>query len=500
MTQSIAPQRATVPPLTARARPLFWAAAALLSVAALVVPYLEPSPLAAVMGRILLTVSLCAAASALEHRLTSAVRRSSLVISAAVAGLLVLAGTTIALVGYLVGLGLSSAWLPVAISSVPVSAAGVWLAAASLGTLLAKPLISRRIGWSLRLRVACTVAIGLVLTTLLVAVAPTVLVPSAMRLLHMVREYVGASASSDPILAALGPVAVPDDLFVGGAAVALLFGLPLVLSATTKLVDSFVLQLSELLYVVRAFGKGRTEVRARVGGSSEQHAIAQSLNGLVESLERRQSASRLYGHQSDANTLERLAASSPTVTPATREASVLVAELRGTLEELKGLEPEEASELLEQLMSALAASVTKEIGYLHRLAVDSLVVVFNGPIRHEDHAMRATRCAIEMMTQLAALNRSEQFSSIGKLSLSIGVVTGPVTFATSLCATPRFVFSGPTADLAFSLARVAPHGHVLVNHDNAERLPIYMPSVELAPTTCGRRGQDVSAHRVWPPP
>jgi class 3 adenylate cyclase len=501
---TIAHARASAARQAPRSLPLFWIAVVVLGVGAFFMPRFNASHPAELVARVVLALALCAAGSAIEHKLFTTRRARAASHAAGSALVLLVAGLVVALLGWLAVLAWAHASTAVGMLGMAVSVAGIWLSSTALGTLMAMPLSSPRPSWSVRFRITAAIGIAIGVTAALVAAAPRGIVPLATRLSQTARTHVGSGTGlADFKFMALLPQAGTGWLLVASTAIVLLVGFPMVLSATTKLADEFVVQLSELSDVVRALAEGRTRARARIGGSPEQRAIARSVNELVDTFEQTQRIQHVFGPQTGPVILELLKVAHPptaAMSDAIQEASVLVSEVRDLPEEIKVLGPAESGALLGAFFEQLSAVIAKYEGYLHRLTADSVVVVFNGPIAQNDHAARAARCAIELMTELVALNRSEQFGSIGKIGISIGIASGPISISSSHHATPRYMVFGPTVELAFALARVAPPGHVLVNDGNAEYLPMYMPSVTLAQVVPPGYKQSVTPHRVWPPP
>jgi class 3 adenylate cyclase len=56
---------------------------------------------------------------------------------------------------------------------------------------------------------------------------------------------------------------------------------------------------------------------------------------------------------------------------------------------------------------------------------------------------------------------------------------------------PRYMVLGATLELASRLANLTPSGQFLVTQENAEKLPIFLPSVMLPRSACAGR------HTLW---
>jgi class 3 adenylate cyclase len=287
-----------------------------------------------------------------------------------------------------------------------------------------------------------------------------------------------------------------------GFVVGLLFlGLPAVFGACTKIVDAALERIATLRAVAEAVGAGRIELRADEAGNREIVDLSRRFNDMLEALVRTRLLERIFGRRSDA-ALERLRAQhrEGTITPQLSTATIAVIEVRDLSSVATSGSPEMFLALLGKFFERVAASVDKYEGYLLRASPDSLVAVFNAPFQHSDHMVRGTRCAIELQTELVALNR-DHTRGMGKLIVAVGVASGPVVTGTTMNAQgPRYLIAGETLELATQLADLTPAGQVWVNQANAETLPMYIPSVMLAALTLRGKNQIIAPYRVWPPP
>ena len=285
--------------------------------------------------------------------------------------------------------------------------------------------------------------------------------------------------------------------------VALLIALPAALSASRRLVAQTFEGIALLESASETVAAGRLELRIEhSGGSREVRGLVRAYNEMLHSLGRVRALERAFAPKSAA-ALSRLRrhVQSPLIAPEQREATFVVAELRDLVELSEAAAPDRVLALLDRFFSTISAAVDKYEGHLERLDAGGFVAVFNLPLGQSDHMTRATRCAIECQTELVALKRGEQPALAGKLTLAIGVASGPVISGSiEGNGQPRYVALGETLELAARLATFTPAGQVWVNQRNAEALPLHIPSVMLAAISLRGRVQPVAPFRVWPPP
>ncbi|MFN2545544.1 MAG: adenylate/guanylate cyclase domain-containing protein [Actinomycetota bacterium] len=109
----------------------------------------------------------------------------------------------------------------------------------------------------------------------------------------------------------------------------------------------------------------------------------------------------------------------------TRVATALFADISGFTALADRLDAEELHEVIEPVISRLAAVAEREGGYIAKYAGDALLVLFGAPDPEPDHVDRAVRTAAEMHVQLTRLI-PELPEAAADLFLHIGVDTGDV--------------------------------------------------------------------------
>ena len=85
------------------------------------------------------------------------------------------------------------------------------------------------------------------------------------------------------------------------------------------------------------------------------------------------------------------------------EITILFLDLRGFTAFSDNAEPEEVMEFLRHYHSEMGRLIFKYEGTLERFMGDGIVVIFNHPIRCEDHTRKATQMAIEMRDRVKEL-------------------------------------------------------------------------------------------------
>ena len=107
-----------------------------------------------------------------------------------------------------------------------------------------------------------------------------------------------------------------------------------------------------------------------------------------------------------------------------RELTVLFSDIRGFTTISERLSPEALVELLNQYLGAMTDIVFDHDGTLDKYIGDAIMAVWGAPIPQEDHAARACRAAVDMVTRLRDLNRGWQERGWPPLFIGIGLNTG----------------------------------------------------------------------------
>src|SRR5690349_14907219 len=125
------------------------------------------------------------------------------------------------------------------------------------------------------------------------------------------------------------------------------------------------------------------------------------------------------------------------VTPAQTDASLaidgerkmvtaLFADIKGSMELMEDLDPEEARAIVDPALKLMIDSVNHYDGYIVQSTGDGIFALFGAPVAHEDHPQRALYAALRMQEQLGRY--TNQLRSQGRLPLQarVGVNDGEV--------------------------------------------------------------------------
>jgi adenylate cyclase len=109
-----------------------------------------------------------------------------------------------------------------------------------------------------------------------------------------------------------------------------------------------------------------------------------------------------------------------------REVTVLFSDIKSFTTYSENHQPEEVVAILNEYLGAMTDIVLKWEGLLDKFIGDAIVVFWGAPMKQEDHAERAVRCALEMQERLDQLRRKWLAEGKAPLESGIGLNTGEV--------------------------------------------------------------------------
>jgi adenylate cyclase len=167
--------------------------------------------------------------------------------------------------------------------------------------------------------------------------------------------------------------------------------------------------------------------------------------------------------------------SQPPIRDEQRDATLLFADLRGFTELATALEMEPVfCELLSHVMDCLTEAVVEYKGFVIDYYGDGLLAMWNAPVEQADHAERACRAALRMITTLSDVSAEWVRVIQTELRLGVGIHTGAVQIGNA-GSTQRVKYGarGPNVHLASRVeaATKALNLPLVATQATVERLP-----------------------------
>src|SRR5262245_55321054 len=146
-----------------------------------------------------------------------------------------------------------------------------------------------------------------------------------------------------------------------------------------------------------------------------------------------------------------------------KQVTVLFADLKGSTELIRDLDPEAAQRLLDPALEHMMDAVHRYEGTVNQVLGDGIMALFGAPVAHEDHAVRACYAALAM--QAAMRHYAEEVRRTHGLALQmrVGLNAGEVVVrAIGNDLHMDYSAVGQTTHLAARMEQLATPGSVLL--------------------------------------
>jgi adenylate cyclase len=146
---------------------------------------------------------------------------------------------------------------------------------------------------------------------------------------------------------------------------------------------------------------------------------------FVEGREKRR-VSKLFGRYVSRDVYSQLMANPdlPQLGGRRREMTVLFSDIRGFTSVTERGEPEALVRQLNEYFSRMVEIVFKHKGTVDKFVGDMVMALFSAPLDDPDHAEHAVQAAIEMVRELAVLNKGWAARGMAQLDIGVGVNSG----------------------------------------------------------------------------
>ncbi len=109
-----------------------------------------------------------------------------------------------------------------------------------------------------------------------------------------------------------------------------------------------------------------------------------------------------------------------------KQITVLFADIRGSMELIEGLDPEEARRILDPALHIMMEAVHRYEGTVNQVLGDGIMALFGAPLAHEDHAIRACYAALAMQRAMQRYTEEVRRSHGIAVRARIGLNSGEV--------------------------------------------------------------------------
>ena len=109
-----------------------------------------------------------------------------------------------------------------------------------------------------------------------------------------------------------------------------------------------------------------------------------------------------------------------------KQVTVLFADLKGSTELIRDLDPEAAQQLLDPALQCMMDAVHRYEGTVNQVLGDGIMALFGAPVAHEDHAVRACYAGLAMQGAMRRYAEEVRCSHGLEVQMRVGLNSGEV--------------------------------------------------------------------------
>ena len=144
-----------------------------------------------------------------------------------------------------------------------------------------------------------------------------------------------------------------------------------------------------------------------------------------------------------------------------KQVTVLFADLKGSTELIRDLDPEAAQTLLDPALQRMMDAVHRFEGTVNQVLGDGIMALFGAPVAHEDHAARACYAGLAMQAALRRYAEEVRRSHGLEMQMRVGLNSGEVVVrAIGNDLHMDYSAVGPTTHLAARMEQLATPGSI----------------------------------------
>src|SRR5216684_7595977 len=109
-----------------------------------------------------------------------------------------------------------------------------------------------------------------------------------------------------------------------------------------------------------------------------------------------------------------------------KTATALFADIKGSMELMEDLDPEEARDIIDPALQLMMEAVKHYGGFVAQSTGDGIFALFGAPIAHEDHPQRALYAGLRMQDEMRGYSAKLRAAGNPPIEARVGVNTGEV--------------------------------------------------------------------------
>ena len=177
---------------------------------------------------------------------------------------------------------------------------------------------------------------------------------------------------------------------------------------------------------VGSIERGDYSARVSVGQKDEIGLLAGAINSMALGLEEKEKVRALLGKVVSPAIAEELLNINVELGGEEREVTILFCDIRSFTTHAENMPPRKVLAFLNIYLTTMASIIDRHGGVVDKFIGDAIMALFGAPALSEDHADRALAAALEMVAELAPLNKTLAAQDMPTLDIGIGINTGKV--------------------------------------------------------------------------
>ncbi len=198
----------------------------------------------------------------------------------------------------------------------------------------------------------------------------------------------------------------------------------------------------------------------------------------------------------------RFASQNPAIIPRSAQSerrvlTVLFCDVKDSTAAAEMLDPEEWTELIQQIFEQLISAVHQFGGNVARLMGDAILAFFGAPIAHEDDPQRAVLAGLEIVEKMSVLQENVLIPRGLNLNVRVGINTGlAVVGEVGNSLRTEYTAMGDAVNLAARMEQTAMPGTVQISQDTYQLVAHLFEVEALGAIEVKGRMNSISAYRV----
>src|SRR5262249_12150159 len=178
--------------------------------------------------------------------------------------------------------------------------------------------------------------------------------------------------------------------------------------------------------------------------------------------------------------------------------TALFADIKGSMELMEDLDPEEARAIVDPALRLMIDSVHHYDGFIVQSTGDGVFALFGAPVAHEDHAHRGLYAALRMQDEMHKYSSRLLSAGNPPIEIRIGLNTGEVVVRSIRTGEQQREYTpiGHSTSLASRMQTLAPTGSILISQSTQRLVAGYFELKPLGATRVKGVSEQIEVYEV----